>query len=72
MQEGDAKTSTRSREEYMSEQDAIFEGYYSGSQKYKDAPVSLQLVTRRYREEQLLRMVEKVVESLSEGGSSSS
>lgn len=56
----------------MSEQDAIFEGYYSGSQKYKDAPVSLQLVTRRYREEQLLRMVEKVVESLSEGGSSSS
>lgn len=66
------KTSIRTGEEYMSEQDKVFEGYYSGPQKYKDAPVCLQLVTRRYREEQLLAMVAKVVESLREGESSSS
>lgn len=54
----------------MSEQDAVFENYYDsekGSQKYEDAPVCLQLVTRRYREEQLLEMLEKVVGCLGRG-----
>lgn len=65
----------RASKTHMSDQDAVFEEYYGsemGPQKYKDAPISLQLVTRRYREEHLLEMVEKVVKSLNGNKSSSS
>ena len=50
----------------MGEEDARFEGYFGddGATKYTDAPVSLQLVTRRYREEGLLGMVEMIVGDL--------
>jgi amidase len=40
--------------EAMSELDAIFRDFYTGPEKYKDAPVALQLVNRRLREEQAL------------------
>jgi amidase len=58
----------RFSKEHLSEEDARFEGYYeAGPEKYKDAPVCLQLVTRRYREEILLEIVERVVKDIGGG-----
>lgn len=50
-------------EGFLSEADTTFHNYYgeNGPEKYKDAPVCLQLVARRFREESLLDMLEKVV-----------
>ena len=59
-----------SREEAMSfgVDDERFERYYeegeNGPRKYEGAPVNLQLVGRRYKEEEILEMVEKVLEDL--------
>jgi hypothetical protein len=53
--------------------DERFEGYYeegdNDPRKYEGAPVSLQLVGRRYKEEEILGMVEKVLEDLTKGRS---
>ena len=57
----------RSSEVYMSEEDAVFHKYYDdkfGPKKYENAPVCLQLVTKRFREEQLLGMVEMILKDL--------
>ncbi|KAG0645739.1 amidase [Hyphodiscus hymeniophilus] len=47
-------------------EDERFAGYYGqgtkGPEKYRDAPVSLQLVGRRYREEEVLGMLERILE----------
>ncbi|KAG9242034.1 amidase signature domain-containing protein [Calycina marina] len=50
----------------MGKEDARFNTYFGehGTHKYRDAPVSLQLVTRRYREEALLGMLERLVADL--------
>lgn len=50
----------------MGEEDLRFESYFgdNGATKYEAAPVSMQLVTRRYREEALLGMVEMIVRDL--------
>lgn len=50
----------------MGEEDVRFEKYFGddGARKYEAAPVSLQLVTRRYREEALLGMMERIVGDL--------
>lgn len=51
--------------------DERFEGYYeegdNDPRKYEGAPVSLQLVGRRYKEEEILGMVEKVLEGFDKG-----
>jgi amidase len=60
----------RSNGAYLSDEDKMFHGYYGddlGPRKYQDAPVCLQLVTRRFREEALLGMVERIVKDLVEG-----
>jgi len=69
VEETDTRSSyPRSCKEPLSEEDSKFEAYYeAGPGKYKDAPVCLQLVTRRYREEILLDMVEQVVEDIGAG-----
>lgn len=47
------------------EEDAFFEeAYRAGPSKYADAPVALQLVGRRYREEQVLAIAERIVRDL--------
>lgn len=50
----------------MSDDDARFERYFGkdGAEKYKGAPVSLQLVCRRYMEEVLLEMLERILRDL--------
>lgn len=54
------------RESSLSTSDSVYEKYWgtTGPEKYRDAPVCLQLVTRRYREEVLLAMVERIVHDL--------
>ena len=58
-------------EKPFGEEDKRFRGYYGeglkGPEKYRDAPIALQLVGRRYREEELLGMVERVFEDLRGG-----
>lgn len=52
----------------LGDNDERFAGYYRegsrGPEKYRDAPVALQLVGRRYREEEVLRIVERVLEDI--------
>lgn len=50
------------RNGFLGEEDERFWAYYGmkGQEKYKDAPVSLQLVGRRYREEEVLAILERV------------
>lgn len=50
----------------MSRDDAVFRKAYTGPEKYNHAPVSLQLVTRRYNEEQALLIVEEVVRCIAD------
>lgn len=52
---------------WMSEQDQIFDARYR-PERYKNAPVSLQLVTRRFGEERLLDMVQTVVNAVEKQG----
>ena len=44
--------------------DVLFERIYKGPGKYANAPVALQLVGRRFREEEVLGMVERIVGDL--------
>lgn len=66
VQEGDSWARFSRSKALMGEEDARFERYFGddGARKYEDAPVSLQLVARRYREEALLGMVERIVGDL--------
>jgi amidase len=48
----------------LSAVDTFFRTAYTGPGKYREAPVSLQLVTRRLGEERLLLMVDEVVKCL--------
>lgn len=50
--------------EAMSELDKTFRTFYTGPEKYKDAPVALQLVTRRLREEQAVMLATEVLDIL--------
>jgi amidase len=54
--------------DYMSPEDELYQTYYEsgvvGSRKYANAPVSLQLVGRRFAEEKLLGVLERIVENL--------
>ena len=47
--------------EARSELDSKFRDFYTGPEKYKDAPVALQIVTRRLREEQAIKLATEVV-----------
>lgn len=62
----------RVNEVLMSEEDGVYEVYYGkgdvGPKKYWGAPVPLQLVGRRFQEEKLLGMLERVVGDLTSGG----
>lgn len=52
----------------LSEKDEEYRDFYkSGASKYRDAPISLQLVGKRLQEEKLLAMTEAVQKSLNEG-----
>lgn len=50
--------------ELMGDLDTTFRKLYTGPEKYKDAPVALQLVTRRLREEQALEIATEVLRCL--------
>jgi hypothetical protein len=50
--------------EAMSGIDATFRNFYTGPEKYKDAPVALQIVTRRLREEQALMLAAELLDIL--------
>lgn len=56
----------------MSEEDAVYKEYYKegeeGPKKYWGAPVPLQLIGRRFTEEKLLGVLERVVKDLKAGG----
>jgi amidase len=45
---------------YMSEADKLFRSFYTGPERYKDAPISLQLIGRKHRDEYLLSVLDKV------------
>ncbi|KAL3427906.1 acetamidase [Phlyctema vagabunda] len=45
---------------YLSEQDRAFGAFYTGPEKYKNAPISLQIVTRRFGEEKALLIMEEI------------
>jgi hypothetical protein len=47
-----------------SHEDILFKEMYTGPDKYRNAPINLQLVTRRFEEEKLLLMVDEVLKSL--------
>ena len=49
----------RENSKTMTELDSTFRDFYRGPEKYKDAPVALQLVTRRLREEQALAHIHR-------------
>lgn len=44
----------------MSEVDGLYRGYYTGPSRYQDAPVALQVVTRRFGEERALLFVDEI------------
>jgi len=52
----------------MSEVDVTYREFFDegGPQKYKDAPISLQLVARRLREEDLLHALDVVERAIQE------
>ncbi|KAG0646116.1 amidase [Hyphodiscus hymeniophilus] len=51
--------------EPMSELDTTFRNFYTGPEKYKDAPIGLQIITRRLREEQAIMIASEVMGILS-------
>ena len=60
----------RNVETCMSNEDELYRSYYGnrgeGPRKYKDAPVALQLVGRRFAEEKLLGILERIMDDLKE------
>lgn len=48
----------------LNDTDALFKEFYTGPAKYRGAPINLQLVSRRYREESVLDMTEIVMAAL--------
>jgi amidase len=52
----------------LSEEDGVYEMYYGdgklGPEKYEGAPVSLQLISRRYREEEVLEMLKRILQNI--------
>lgn len=55
-----------SNEPILSERDQEYRGFYAkgGPAKYRDAPIALQLVGKRFQEEKLLAMTELVQDTL--------
>lgn len=51
----------------LSVEDSLFKSVYTGPEKYRSAPVNLQIVTRRYTSEKTLLVMEEVVKALGEG-----
>jgi amidase len=69
VEESDTWANVPRQEETMGDDDALFEKLYeAGPAKYAKAPVALQLVGRRYREEQILDMTETIVSHLKATG----
>jgi len=60
----------RNVETCMSKEDELYRSFYGnrgeGPRKYKDAPVALQLVGRRFAEEKLLGILERIMDDLKE------
>lgn len=54
-------------EKPLSEADVAFKAFYTGPEKYLDAPVGLQLVTRRFRDEEALLIGEEIARVLKGG-----
>jgi hypothetical protein len=59
----------RAGADLMSAEDGAYQDYYrEGPKRYKGAPVPLQLIGRRFGEEKLLSILERVVNDLESAG----